>query len=113
MADNVLMQTFTGNHTVAALIVVLALWEVYWTYRACWLAAQRNEKRWFLFFSCSTYWAYPKLFISGKIKAGVTPKHTFKGLIVTDILHPISAVRLPLAIAVKEVGTGLLSQASH
>ena len=39
-----------GGHAVATLIVVLALWEVYWTYHACWLASQRNEKPWFLFF---------------------------------------------------------------
>jgi len=33
-----------------ALIIVLSIWEVYWTYQACWLASQRDEKRWFLFF---------------------------------------------------------------
>ena len=33
-----------------ALIVVLSVWEVYWTYQACWLASRHNEKRWFLFF---------------------------------------------------------------
>jgi hypothetical protein len=35
---------------VIALILVLSVWEVYWSYRACWLAAKRNEKKWFLFF---------------------------------------------------------------
>jgi hypothetical protein len=33
-----------------ALIIVLSIWEVYWTYQACWLASQRDEKRWFLLF---------------------------------------------------------------
>jgi hypothetical protein len=33
-----------------ALILVLSVWAVYWSYRACWLAAKRNETKWFLFF---------------------------------------------------------------
>ena len=33
-----------------ALIIVLSIWEAYWTYQACWLASQRDEKKWFLFF---------------------------------------------------------------
>ena len=33
-----------------ALIIVLSIWEVYWTYQACWLASQRDEKKRFLFF---------------------------------------------------------------
>jgi len=40
----------SGDCTMIALILLLAVWEVYWTYHACWLASQRNEKRWFLFF---------------------------------------------------------------
>jgi hypothetical protein len=70
MADNVLMQTFTGNHTVAALILVLMLWEVYWTYRACWLAAQRNEKRWFLFFLVFNLLGIPEIIYLRKNKGG-------------------------------------------
>lgn len=35
---------------MTALILVLVTWEVYWTYRACWAASRRNEKKWFLFF---------------------------------------------------------------
>ena len=35
---------------MAALFLLLVIWEVYWTYRACWVASRRNEKKWFLFF---------------------------------------------------------------
>ena len=31
-------------------IVILALvfWEIYWTVKACWLAARNNDKGWFI-----------------------------------------------------------------
>ena len=32
------------------LLVILAAWEVYWTYHACWIASKLNEKKSFLFF---------------------------------------------------------------
>ena len=32
------------------LIVVLTVWEVYWTYHACWIASKLDEKKHFLFF---------------------------------------------------------------
>lgn len=32
------------------LIVVLTVWEVYWTYHACWIASKLDEKKNFLFF---------------------------------------------------------------
>jgi len=32
------------------LIVVLMVWEVYWTYHACWIASKLDEKKHFLFF---------------------------------------------------------------
>ena len=32
------------------LLLVLIAWEAYWTYKACWLAAQSNEKGWFIVF---------------------------------------------------------------
>jgi len=28
----------------------LVIWEIYWTYKACWIAAKRGDKKWFLFF---------------------------------------------------------------
>ena len=32
------------------LLLVLIAWEAYWTYKACWLATQSNEKGWFIVF---------------------------------------------------------------
>ena len=32
------------------LLVIIAAWEVYWTYHACWIASKLNEKKFFLFF---------------------------------------------------------------
>ena len=32
------------------LLLALIAWEAYWTYKACWLAAQPNEKGWFIVF---------------------------------------------------------------
>ena len=32
------------------LILILAIWEVYWTYHACWIASKLDEKKHFLFF---------------------------------------------------------------
>tara|TARA_Y100001949_G_C15865022_1_gene276827 strand:+ start:214 stop:411 length:198 start_codon:yes stop_codon:yes gene_type:complete len=31
-------------------LVILILWEIYWTVTACWLAAKRGDKGWFIFF---------------------------------------------------------------
>ena len=32
-----------------SLLIVILIWEVYWTSRACWAAAKANDKVWFLF----------------------------------------------------------------
>ena len=32
------------------LLLALIAWEAYWTYKACWLAAQSKEKGWFIVF---------------------------------------------------------------
>ena len=34
-------------------ILLLTAWEVYWTYRACWLASKLNDKKWFYFLAFS------------------------------------------------------------
>ena len=31
-------------------LIVVTIWEVYWTYHACWLASRLGDKKWFLFF---------------------------------------------------------------
>lgn len=50
------------------LIILLALWELYWTYQACWLAAQRNEKKWFLFFLMFNLLGIPEIIYLQKKK---------------------------------------------
>tara|TARA_Y100001949_G_C15823984_1_gene259029 strand:- start:302 stop:499 length:198 start_codon:yes stop_codon:yes gene_type:complete len=31
------------------LVIILVLWEIYWTIKACWLAAKNDDKGWFIF----------------------------------------------------------------
>jgi hypothetical protein len=31
-------------------LLIVVIWEVYWTFHACWLAAKLGDKKWFLFF---------------------------------------------------------------
>ncbi len=38
------------NDMFVLLIVVLILWEAFWTYKACWLAAKKEQKAWFVVF---------------------------------------------------------------
>ena len=42
------------------LLVILAAWEVYWTYHACWIASKLNEKKSFLFFLIFNLLGIPK-----------------------------------------------------
>tara|TARA_X000000368_G_C22563790_1_gene507548 strand:- start:314 stop:520 length:207 start_codon:yes stop_codon:yes gene_type:complete len=39
-----------GNTMFVLLIAVLIMWEAFWTYKACWLAAKQNQKAWFVVF---------------------------------------------------------------
>jgi hypothetical protein len=32
------------------ILAILAAWEIYWTYNACWIASKLDEKKAFLFF---------------------------------------------------------------
>jgi hypothetical protein len=43
------------------LIILLAIWEVYWTYTACWLAAKRGDKAWFLSFIIISLFGIPEI----------------------------------------------------
>lgn len=42
-------------------ILLLAVWELYWTYKACWLAAQLSERKWFLFFLAFNLLGIPEI----------------------------------------------------
>ena len=60
------------------LIILLALWELFWTYQACWLAAQRNERKWFLFFLMFNLLGIPEIIYlqkkSGRLFKPVAPR---------------------------------------
>ena len=43
------------------LIVLIAAWEIYWTYHACWIASKLNEKRHFLFFLAFNLLGIPEI----------------------------------------------------
>jgi hypothetical protein len=33
-----------------ASVILLSIWEIYWTAKACWKAAQAKEGYWFIFY---------------------------------------------------------------
>ena len=44
-----------------ALIIAIGIWEAFWTYKACWLAAELKEKPAFIFFlvlSLLSFWYF-------------------------------------------------------
>lgn len=50
------------------LIIILALWELYWTITACWLASKRGEKGWFIFFLIFNLLGIPEIIYVRKYK---------------------------------------------
>ena len=51
-------------------VVILALivWEIYWTVKACWLAARNNDKGWFIFMLVFNLLGIPEIIYINKIK---------------------------------------------
>ncbi len=43
------------------LVAVLAIWEIFWTGSACWYAARKGEKAWFVFFMVITLAGIPEI----------------------------------------------------
>tara|TARA_X000001036_G_scaffold422124_1_gene444696 strand:- start:3194 stop:3370 length:177 start_codon:yes stop_codon:yes gene_type:complete len=43
------------------IILLLAAWEIYWTYNACWIAAKLDEKKSFLFFLAFNLLGIPEI----------------------------------------------------
>ena len=55
------------------LLLVLIAWEAYWTYKACWLAAQSNEKGWFIVFLLVNLLGIPEIvYLACKRRRGAT-----------------------------------------
>jgi len=45
-----------------AVILILALWEAYWTVKACWKAAMADEFRWFIFMLLFSLLGIPEIY---------------------------------------------------
>ena len=44
-----------------ALIIAIGIWEAFWTYKACWLAAELKEKPAFIFFLVFSLLGIPEI----------------------------------------------------
>ena len=55
------------------LIIIIALWELYWTITACWLASKRGDKGWFIFFLTFTLLGIPEIIYVRKYKSSLSP----------------------------------------
>ena len=49
------------NAMLVFAILAAAAWEIYWTYRACWIASNLNEKKYFLFFLVFSLLGIPEI----------------------------------------------------
>lgn len=49
-------------------LLIVVIWEVYWTFHACWLAARLGDKKWFLFFLVFQLLAIPEIIYIQKNK---------------------------------------------
>lgn len=43
-------------------IVILIIWELYWTVMACWMASKRNEFKWFVFMLVFNLLGIPEIY---------------------------------------------------
>ena len=43
-------------------IIVILIWEIFWTSKACWAAAKADEKAWFLFMLVFNLLGLPEIY---------------------------------------------------
>ena len=43
-------------------IIILVIWELYWTVMACWMASKRNEFKWFVFMLVFNLLGIPEIY---------------------------------------------------
>jgi dolichyl-phosphate-mannose--protein O-mannosyl transferase len=61
------------------LIIILTLWELYWTITACWLASRRGDKGWFIFFLIFNLLGIPEIIYVRKYKNSLSnPNERYK-----------------------------------
>ena len=53
------------------LIIILVVWELYWTARACWCAAKRDDRGWFLFFLIVQLFGIPEMIYLQKYRKSI------------------------------------------
>ena len=53
------------------LIIILVIWELYWTARACWYAAKRNDRGWFLVFLIVNLFGIPEMIYLQKYRKSI------------------------------------------
>jgi len=53
------------------LIIILIIWELYWTARACWYAAKRNDRGWFLVFLIVNLFGIPEMIYLQKYRKSI------------------------------------------
>ncbi len=44
------------------IIIILAIWELYWTVKAAWEAGRRNHRKWFIFFIAFSLLGIPEIY---------------------------------------------------
>ena len=47
---------------LVVLIILLVVWEVYWTAKGCWKAAKADEKNWFVFMLVFNLLGLPEIY---------------------------------------------------
>ncbi len=62
-----------GTTLSPLVIVLLALWELGWTGVACWHAARKNDKNWYIFFCLITLLGIPEIIYVIMQKKNDTP----------------------------------------
>ena len=56
------------------LLILVVIWEAYWTFRACWLASKNNHKWLFLFFLLFNLLGIPEIiYVYKQKKKKTTP----------------------------------------
>jgi len=61
-------------------IVLLTIWEIYWTYTACWLAAKRGDKVWFITFIVFSLLGIPEIIYVRKYRKSLKKENKDKKL---------------------------------
>ena len=62
MKKELATRIFYLNDMLIILIILLAIWELYWTSKACWRAAKNDNWYWFLFMLVINLFGFPEIY---------------------------------------------------